>query len=243
MTSPLSTLSSGDGGDITTLSSPFQIWRLPTIDVAPLFQAEGTDIDDTVHIKGFGSRLQFGDPATEEMVADILSSLTRAKLVVWDGDPLRPDSFTALIPKVVALQRSLGKNVRLAAFRRDNPESVASFKNSWVEFARQLEDPIHLILVPDDMKSSTTTPQQNQNQTVAGGGSPRVWAELGLIAFEHSHARRSVVLGGGDTCRIEVGLSPSVRFDVWCATRPNGDGTEESALKTLAPCPRNVHLH
>ena len=179
------------------------------------------------HIKGFGSGLvyfkaQAGwlQKAKMQIVKKIKES--GATTIVFDGDPLRDDSFTSLIPMILdQIDKSSVKHI--VAFRRDDEKSIESFRKSWETlFWKHLRNNnkvtengntnsinrllgVSVFLVPHEMHPSKELIRYIMNDADKKPlGGPQKWASLGLLGLETSKATRVYCLGGGETLAAEI---------------------------------------
>lgn len=175
-----------------------------------------------VHVKGFGRSLDFSDAntaAAEKLMIDML--VERAPdCLVFDGDDLRPDSFTAVIPKVARL---VDPRPQVVAFLRR--EDANRFAASWEFEQPDLDlDRLDVYLQPDSLN----------------------WQELGEAALLQTGATDAYCLGGGPTLEFEFETCPeTVRFHLFSVTRPlkDGSGVEfPTLLKFTASKRLLVHL-
>jgi len=171
-----------------------------------------------VHIKGFGSRLDFDKQEVREAAAELKAWVQAASpaSIVFDGDPYASDSFTALVAELGFPPREL------VAFKYDLQENIEQVKSSW---GSGRVGSMRVILVPE----------------TSGEDTPAEWAKLGKIALEATGAAHVLCLGGGETVELEVEMNPSVTFDVWPVSRPGRNGTTQAcAISGDNP---NVNLH
>eukprot|EP00037_Helgoeca_nana_P008137 m.72602 g.72602 ORF g.72602 m.72602 type:complete len:201 (+) comp18741_c0_seq1:92-694(+) len=155
---------------------------------------EGLTSADLIHLKGFASRLNFADPATEALESAILKELAGAKAVVWDGDAYGDTSYTKLIPRLPA-------STKLIAFRRLS--EVESFKASWS--AQGMLDRITLYAAPDAITYdklgiiALQTTQATRVLTFGGGATVRAEFDQSLphVKFTVFRATRPNAAGNG----------------------------------------------
>ena len=182
-----------------------------------------------VHVKGFGSRLALGnspDPCglraeTEQCAAAFLKAVLalNTATIFWDGDELAPDSFTALIPRLVAGRPELRLCAILHERRRPH------FTRTWSAFAATLGAPIDVIIVADPPPS------------MDGADKMRRFAALGIDGFRLTGSKFVYCFGGGGVVKAEVELADEQlterpRWTLVPARRAAADGAsvEQSAL-------------
>jgi len=100
------------------------------LEFIPWDPSEPEELGRTIHFKGFAARVNFEEEDTLTETKNTIDFFKNATpdTVVWDGDNLEPDSFTALIPEIYHSARP-----RLVMFLRDTPEERQRVKSSWKE--------------------------------------------------------------------------------------------------------------
>ena len=189
-----------------SLSCPASIsTSRPQITVKRDHQYTRCSDSNTVHLKGFASRVNNNDPHTIAMGQLLLKQLTALQpaRIVWDGDNFSNDSFTRLIPQIYS---QLGSAVELVAFLRECDQE--RFAQSW----KPSELPVSLYLCPSALD----------------------WQKLGTHALEVTGAQMVMCYGGGGTVADEFAAKPSaeVKFSMFAISRPTSDGssTEHASL-------------
>jgi hypothetical protein len=161
-----------------------------------------------VCIKGYGSRLDenktpFLDLTLAELEAE------GADVVVWDGDWLKAQSFTSVIPeflrrdpkrRAIAFRKSSGDPAKmLGSWEEPNPTDFAptgELASSWPNICSQ----IGLMLVKDELVVAASTDLENlgvEKKKVAN-------TALGFLSAKVSGSLVAVAVGGGETCEFEA---------------------------------------
>ena len=109
--------------------------------------------------------------------------------IFWDGDELAPDSFTALIPRLIAGRPELRLCAILHERRRPH------FTRTWSAFAATLGAPIDVCVVPDPPPS------------MDGADKLRRFAALGIDGFRLTGSKFVYCFGGGGVVKAEVELA------------------------------------
>jgi hypothetical protein len=183
----------------------------------------------TLHFKGFGRGVDYNHPAVKWAFHDVAKFVHTAEptYLAFDGDPYRPDSFTAMLPGLLegTVNPRDPPQPRLLVFKYDTEENLAEVEDTWQ--AAAVPGGLRLLAVPEDP---------------SGEDNPESWAALGGIALRFTGAHTALCFGGGDTIALEVRSNPEVTFHVWPVPRAGRDGQlQQCALSSLAL--GNVVLH
>lgn len=175
------------------------------------FKDEKSSYGKIVHLKGFGSRIDFKDSATAAMLDSAVEFFIGlgADTLVWDGDSYTEDSFTYLIPFIY---RRI--ELKLVMFLRDKPKDRKRVNKTWLPVGL----PFFCYLCPADIKFDA----------------------LGAIALTASGSKEVVSFGGGAVLKAEFErASKDIMFYVVPVIRRAQDGTlsEKSTLVEFAPAP------
>jgi hypothetical protein len=205
---------------------------------------------DVLHVKGFGSRVAAAPPA------GFVARLAAADVIVFDGDDLANDSFTAAV-RAAALAR--GARARLLAYVVDEPAERARVRASWAALAAPAGAalsvvPIARALLSEPRRVSVraaaaaaaaagasagaAAPPEAPLPDVAGADA--TYVALGVAGLEMTigaaRGRVSVACWGGGAIvaqEFAVGAAArlGVRWTYWHAARAaRGGGVEEGGL-------------
>ncbi|KAJ1454880.1 hypothetical protein M885DRAFT_484165 [Pelagophyceae sp. CCMP2097] len=148
-----------------------------------------------VHLKGFGSRLDYDDcevNAAAEVLLDALRQM-EAGALAWDGDDLAEDSFTKLV-----LRAAVELDLPLVAFKYAS--EVDAFHASWRNAKRSIT-----CYVVDD---------------AVGAGEKDRYAALGIAGLRATRAANALCLGGSSVTMHEMEASKSCTFRLFACGRP-----------------------
>lgn len=158
-----------------------------------------------IHIKGFGSRLDYSDPDTAGAKGRLIQLLHHLQpdLLVWDGDNYAADSFTAAMLEAYESLRATS-SPGLVAFLRE--EDQARFEAAWADCNVPIT--VHLC---DNAVS---------------------WEQLGAVALQGTRSRTVLSFGGGGVLAGEFrAAGTNVMFHLVPVSRPTAaGGTETAAL-------------
>eukprot|EP00051_Salpingoeca_urceolata_P033325 m.20161 g.20161 ORF g.20161 m.20161 type:complete len:280 (+) comp6105_c0_seq2:262-1101(+) len=137
-----------------------------------------------VHVKGFGRRIDYVHETIAEERQSMLAALQGVGTVVWDGDSLNADSFTALIPDITPRPASF------VAFLKRADRERKRFVAAWTKFAEQVtSDGARFTCVLCDGIES--------------------YEQLGNVALLKTKAQKVHVFGVGPVVEKEMEMAPS----------------------------------
>mmetsp|Transcript_114824 Transcript_114824/g.214932 ORF Transcript_114824/g.214932 Transcript_114824/m.214932 type:complete len:255 (-) Transcript_114824:261-1025(-) len=182
------------------------LWKRPVeIVYADLDSYDPSRFGQVVHIKGFGSKIDFSDAETAALAdrfVEFVASELKPDTLVWDGDSFGDDSFTTL---VVRLRRRT--NAELVMFLRNADKDKDRVNGSWPALCL----PTTCFLCASDIK----------------------FDELGAIALAKTQSKSVASFGGGVVVKEEFErASKEIMFHLAPAKRRAADGTisDPSAL-------------
>mmetsp|Transcript_4404 Transcript_4404/g.9648 ORF Transcript_4404/g.9648 Transcript_4404/m.9648 type:complete len:323 (-) Transcript_4404:160-1128(-) len=144
---------------------------------------------NVVNLKGYGSGLQ-----GTEYHSEVLQAIGDAPVVVWEGDWLKADSFTSVIPvwlKADPTRRAVG-------FRKAEGDRQG-FVDSWCAVPEVADQVVTALVSPESVETvedelrALGTPEADVRNSA-----------LGFLAMRASASSKVIAVGGGKTCALEA---------------------------------------
>jgi len=178
------------------------------------FKKRKLDPTTIVHLKGFGHEVE--DKCDEE----ILKTLSKYQVLVWDGDEYDCTGFTRMVPKFL----DANPKGECVAFKIDYEIDI--FRESWAEKIERY--PGRITLVSTDLKFPTLEDakklgviEEMASASELSEGGKESWAQeyfvLGRVACHVTQSRSVICLGGGGITRHEgkVGIAKGAKWEVF----------------------------
>lgn len=170
-----------------------------------------------VHLKGFTKGLDFNDPRTSALAAQLVLLAATARTVVWDGDSYDEQSFTQLLPRIAQ------GGAQVVAYLRECDKE--RFQRRWAAASATMNGTIKVVLCDSNLS----------------------WEDLGIHALQLTRAKTVLCLGGGRVVAGEHARAGNAKFHVFPATQPARPGedisTRPRGIADVAKTDSSIVLH
>jgi len=181
------------------------------------------DPGSVVHLKGFGQGLE------DKYEEDILKTISKYQVLVWDGDEYDTTGFTKMVPKFL----DANAQGECVAFRLDY--EVDDFKESWADVIEQYPSRISIVSIDLKFPSLVDAKRLGVLEEMAKAVELPDWAQeyflLGRVACQATQSTLVISMGGGGISKseAEAGIAIGVEWEVIDLRRAPNSGNPVDA--------------
>jgi len=176
-----------------------------------------------VHLKGFGHGLE------DKYEEDILKTIARYQVLVWDGDEYETTGFTKMVPKFL----DANAQGECVAFKLDY--EVDDFKESWADVIEQYPDRISIVSIDMKLPSLVDAQRLGVLEEMSNAAELPDWAReyflLGRVACQATRSSLVISMGGGGISKSEAqaGIAVGVEWEIIDLRRAPSPGNPTDA--------------